>query len=162
MAVVKGQNLRVFIGGKSIAAALECSLSLQMNVNQISTKDDEGSWVKNHVVSLAWSVRANGVVTDETGRNDVPSLLDRIGQTVRVQLALAGGTQNSEISNAIVAGDAIISDVQITSENRKRGLFDITLTGKKNMLFDLRMLITSDGHCLRTSDGHILFAPHEA
>ena len=92
----------------------------------------------------------------------MPSLLDRIGQTVRVQLALSSGTQNSEISEAIVAGDAIISDVQITAENRKRGLFDITLTGKKNMLFDLRMLITSDGHCLRTSDGHILFAPHEA
>ena len=162
MATIKGQNLRVFIGDQPIAAALSCELSVQLNVQQYSTKDDDGNFTKYYAASLQWSVRANGVVSNDEGRNDAPSLLDRRGQTVRVQLATANGTKNSEFQESILAGDAILSDISITAENRRRGLFDITLTGKKNMLFDLRMLLSSQEHSLRTADGHILFAPHAA
>ena len=64
MATVKGQNLRIFVDGRAIGAALECQLQLQLNVTPYSTKDDEGAWTKNRVVSLQWSVTANAVVTD--------------------------------------------------------------------------------------------------
>lgn len=35
----KGKNLMLFIGGKSIAGATTCSLSLQMNTSEITNKD---------------------------------------------------------------------------------------------------------------------------
>lgn len=161
MATIKGQNLRIFIGGKPIAAALQCSLSVQSGVAQISSKDDVNSFAQHTVVSLAWSLKANGVVSIDANRNDTASLLDRMGQTVSVELALASGDKNSTEGDIILSGDAIITDVQITAENRRRGLFDLTLTGKKNMLFPLRVLRSSQQHVLRTSNGKVLVAQHE-
>lgn len=164
MATVKGQNLRIFLGNgepTAIAAALTCTLKIQMNVQERSTKDDEGGWVKNHVASLAWNVKVNGAVTLDPDRNDPASLMSRIGQQVYVKLALASGEQNSDMGAMLVAGYAILSDVQITAENRKRGTYDVTLTGCKNLINEIRRLKTSDGHYLKTTDGHILAAPHQ-
>ena len=163
MATVKGQNLRIFVDGRAIGAALECQLQLQLNVTPYSTKDDEGAWAKNRVVSLQWSVTANAVLTDidYVEAIGVSDLADLIGQTVQVQLNTTNGEMNRESTGQLLAGDAIISDVQYTAQNRQRTTCQITLTGKKNALIDLREIITADGHNIRTADGHIVFAAHE-
>ena len=163
MATVKGQNLRIFVDGRAIGAALECQLQLQLNVTPYSTKDDEGAWTKNRVVSLQWSVTANAVVTDidYVEALGISELADLIGQTVQVQLNTTNGEMNRESTGQLLAGDAIISDIQYTAQNRQRTTCQVTLTGKKNALIDLREIITADGHNIRTADGHIVFAAHE-
>ena len=167
MAVVKGQNLRIFLGNggsKPLAAALSCDLNIQLNVQAYPTKDDEGAWTKNVAVSLAWSVKAQSAIqdTEDTGAINAPALLDLVGQIVHVQLCTASGVMNREADDLpMVAGDAILSDVQITAQNRQRTTYDVTLTGCKNMLFDLREIITADDNNIRTADGHIVVAAHE-
>ena len=163
MATIKGQNLRVFVGSRAIIAALDCQLQLQLNVTQYSTKDDEGGWTKNEAVSLQWSVTANAAVTDEQELDaiGVAEIADLIGQTAQVQLATASGDKNRERGVQMMAGEAIVSDVQYTAQNRQRTTCQVTLTGKKNALIDLREIITADGHNIRTADGHIVFAAHE-
>jgi hypothetical protein len=163
MATVKGQNLRIFVDGKAIGAALDCQLQLQLNVTPYSTKDDEGAWTKNRVVSLQWSVTANAVLTDAyyIKAIGVSDLADLIGQTVQVQLNTTNGDKNRESTGQLLAGEAIVSDVQYTAQNRQRTTCQVTLTGKKNALIDLREIITADGHNIRTADGHIVFAAHE-
>ena len=165
MATVKGQNLRIFMGNGSgsltaIAAAQQCDLSVRLGVKSISTKDDTGDFATMIALRLSWEVRANGVVTADPTRNDPSTLMDRIGQTVHVQLALASGEKNSEMGDILLAGDAIISDVQITAPNDEESTYQVTLTGKKNMLTDIRALVTSNPHYLVTSDGHVLTAEH--
>ena len=165
MATVKGQNLRIFLGNGSsapIAAALTCSLQIQMNVQDRSTKDDEGAWARNQVASLAWNVKVNAAVTVDADRNDPASLMNRIGQMVYVKLSLASGEKNSDEGDMMVAGYAIISDVQVTAQNRQRGTCDVTLTGCKNLINEIRLIATADGHYIRTADGHLVAAPHEA
>ena len=163
MATVKGQNLRIFVDGRAIGAALECQLQLQLNVTPYSTKDDEGAWTKNRVVSLQWSVTANAVVTDidYVEALGISELADLIGQTVQVQLNTTNGEMNRESTGQLLAGDAIVSDIQYTAQNRQRTTCQVTLTGKKNALIDLREIITADGHNIRTADDHIVFAAHE-
>ena len=163
MATVKGQNLRIFVDGRAIGAALECQLQLQLNVTPYSTKDDEGAWTKNRVVSLQWSVTANAVVTDidYVEALGISDLADLIGQTVQVQLNTTNGEMNRESTGQLLAGDAIVSDIQYTAQNRQRTTCQVTLTGKKNALIDLREIITADGHNIRTADDHIVFAAHE-
>lgn len=164
MATVKGQNLRVFIGSRAIAAALDCQLQLQLNVTPYSTKDDEGAFTKNRVVSLQWSVTANAAVTDDAELDaiGVADLADMIGQSVQVQLNTTNGEKNREELQQLLAGEAILSDVQYTAQNRQRSTCQITLTGKKNMLIDLRYIITANEHYIRTADGHIVMAAHES
>ena len=161
MATIKGQNLRVFLNNVVIAAAQQCQLSVRLAVKQISTKDDTDDFAKNIALKLSWSVSANGVVTVDPDRNDTASLLNRIGQTVRVELATASGDQNSDMGEQLLAGDAIISDVQIQANNEEESTYTVQLTGKKNMLTDIRLLVTSDNHNVRTSDGNLVAAAHE-
>lgn len=163
MATVKGQNLRIFVDGKAVGAALDCQLQLQLNVTPYSTKDDEGAWAKNRVVSLQWSITANAVVTDidYVEAIGVSELADLIGQTVQVQLNTTNGEMNRESTGQLLAGDAIISDVQYTAQNRQRTTCQVILTGKKNALIDIRALMSADGHYLVSSNGSKLFAAHE-
>ena len=148
-----------------MGAALSCDLNIQLNVQAYPTKDDEGAWANNVAVSLAWSVKAQAVVTDidyveAVGASD---LMDLVGQVVYVQLCTTSGDMNREAEGLpMVAGDAILSDVQITAQNRQRTTYDVTLTGCKNMLFDLREIITADGNNIRTADGNIVLAAHES
>lgn len=166
MATVKGQNLRIFMDNgngqlSAIAAAQECNLSVRLGVKQISTKDDTDDFATNTVLRLSWGVTAKGVVTTDPDRNDPSTLMDRIGQTVHIQLATASGEQNSDMGEIMLAGDAIIQDVQINATNDEESTYTVQLTGKRNMLTDIRALVTSDNHYLVTSDGHILTAEHE-
>lgn len=161
MATIKGQNLRIFLNNVVIAAAHQCQLSVNLDVKQISTKDDTDDFASNIALKLSWSVSANGVVTNDPDRNDVASLMDRIGQTVRVELATASGNQNSDMGEQLLAGDAIISDVQVQANNEEESTYSVQLTGKKNMLTDIRLIVTSDDHYVRTSDGNLVAAAHE-
>ena len=161
MATIKGQNLRLFIDNVVIAAAQQCQLSVRLDVKQVSTKDDTDDFAENIALKLSWSVSANGVVTIDPDRNDPTTLMDRIGQTVRVELATASGDKNSEMGDQLLAGDAIISDVQIQATNGEESTYTVQLTGKKNMLTDIRLLLTSDIHYIRTSGGNLLAAAHE-
>ena len=163
MATVKGQNLRVFVGELPIAAALECDLSVQLNTKTFSTKDDEGDFDQLMTVSLAWSIKAQAVVTDidyvqAVGANDIMGL---IGEQVNVQLNTTSGDQNRTADETLLAGQAILSDVQITAQKRQRTVYDVTLTGVKDMLIDLRTIITADGHSIVTADGNTVIAPHD-
>lgn len=161
MATIKGQNLRVFLNNVVIAAAQQCQLNVKLDVKQISTKDDTDDFAKNIALKLSWSVSANGVVTVDPDRNDPSTLMDRIGQTVRVELATASGDMNSDIGDQLLAGDAIISDVQIQATNEEESTYTVQLTGKKNMLTDIRLLVTADDHYIRTADGNLVAAEHE-
>lgn len=156
MATVKGQNLRVFIGGKVVAAAQQCDMSLRLNVKTSSTKDDTDDWGEATVVNLSWEVRTQGLVTIDPDRNDPTTLMDRIGQTVFVELAAANGNQNSEQGDLLLAGNAVISDVQITASNQDESTYSVTLTGKKNMLYKFSVLCSNEPHMLITSDNHRL------
>ena len=67
MATVKGENLRIFINDVVIAASKQCDLSVRLDVQESSTKDDTGDWASQMVVRLGWELRANGVVTVDPG-----------------------------------------------------------------------------------------------
>lgn len=164
MATIKGQNLRLFVGSRAIAAALECQLQVKLNLTSYSTKDDEGGFTKHSVASVQWSATATAVVTDDTelAAIGMAELADMIGQSVQMQMHTTGGEQNREELQQLLAGEAILSDVQCTAQNRQRSTYQITLTGKKNMLIDLRYIITADGHYIRTADNHIVVAAHQS
>ena len=164
MATIKGQNLRLFVGSRAIAAALECQLQVKLNLTSYSTKDDEGGFTKHSVASVQWSATATAVVTDDTelAAIGMAELADMIGQSVQMQMHTTGGEQNREELQQLLAGEAILSDVQCTAQNRQRSTYQITLTGKKNMLIDLRYIITADGHYSRTADNHSVAAAHQS
>lgn len=145
----------------AIAAAQQCQLNIRLEVKQTSTKDDTDDFARHIALKLSWSMSANGVVTIDPDRNDPASLINRVGQTVRVEMSTAGGDMNSDAVEQLLVGDAILSDVQIEATNEEESTYSIQLTGKKNALTDIRALMSSDGHYLVSANGSKLFAAHE-
>lgn len=154
--VIKGQNLRIFLDNRVLAMALSCDVNIQSVLKNISNKDSVGGWTENKVTALNWNVNAQVVVCDDNDYGvTVDELKDMVGTAVQIDFATAGGTHNADKGDTIVSGWAILSDVNITAEKRKRSLCDIQLTGKGRLIIPL-ILADVNGVVLRTSDGYCL------
>lgn len=66
MATVKGQNLRVFVGNKVVAASTNLTLHVAMQTESISTKDTDSDWEEVLPVGLNWDVQVDALVTNGT------------------------------------------------------------------------------------------------
>lgn len=62
MSTVKGQNLRLTIGGLCVAAARSCTVHIQMTAQDSSTKDTEGDWQEQSVVNMAWDATVESLL----------------------------------------------------------------------------------------------------
>lgn len=156
MGAIKGQNLRLFVNQVAIAAAKTCEVHVRLDVQDSSTKDDTGDWAHNTVVRLSWDCRVSGLVTVDPDRNDAASLADRIGQEVEVQFAVAGGQQNSEREDILMSGLAIISDVQLTAQNKEDSVYTVALTGQADLLSPLGVMVTSNLYRMVTSNNKVM------
>ena len=63
MANIKGQNLRLFIGNKCVAAATSCGLHINANIQEKSTKDSD-EWTENECLGVSWDAQVDALVTE--------------------------------------------------------------------------------------------------
>ena len=66
--VKKGQNLRVIIAGKCVAAAQSCNIQMQLQLEETTSKDSTNDWAEYSPVGHNWSGSVDALVTD--GRYD--------------------------------------------------------------------------------------------
>mgnify|MGYP004683325005 CR=1 FL=1 len=137
--VIKGQNLRVFVGGKCVALATSCQLQVSANLEDTSTKDSTGSWDEQEIVSKSWSMSVDALYnaggTDATGLN-AQEMLDLLlaGNRVEVRFCVTGGAQNRESLTATSTmaeyeGSAWINDLSVTAANKSNASYSASLTG---------------------------------
>lgn len=62
MATIKGQNLRIIINGKCVAASTSCTLHIATEVQDASTKDTTAGWQENIVVGNSWDASVDSLV----------------------------------------------------------------------------------------------------
>lgn len=127
---MKGENLRVFVGTKAIAKATSCSVSLQAQTDNSTTKDDVDLWDLIEVTGKNWSITAECEfeTTDATGYT-VSDVMAAFGTQVAVKFAPASGTKNRTAGAAILSGNAVITSLDITSTNRQKVTASVTFTG---------------------------------
>jgi len=56
---IKGQNFRLLKGGIAFPEATNCSITLNGNTEDTSTKDTEGLYGQNTVVSTSWTAQVD-------------------------------------------------------------------------------------------------------
>lgn len=145
--------MRIFLNGHVLAAALNCSVSLQNVMKDVSNKDSVGGWAVNRVFSQNWSVQGECVISESVEYGEVLSdVKNLVGTKVQVDFSVAGGEHNAEMGDILVTGNAIVSDINITAQNRQRGTYQITLTGSGRV--DVPVLLADNaGVVLCDSDG---------
>ena len=62
--VKKGQNLRVIIAGKCVAAAQSCNIQMQLQLEETTSKDSTNDWAEYSPVGHNWSGSVDALVTD--------------------------------------------------------------------------------------------------
>ena len=136
MGTIKGQNLRVMVGGKCIAMSTSAQFHISAELQDSSTKDSSGDWQEQEVVGLSWDASCDALVTlTDNGSNgelatDLMSVM--INKTpVTLTFDQTAGTNNRTGQNATIkrSGSAYISDIQITAQNRQNSTFTVQFQG---------------------------------
>lgn len=136
MATIKGQNLRVMVGGKCIAMATSCQFHIAAETQDSSTKDSTGDWQENEVVGLSWDAQTDSLVTlVDNGVNGElsQSLLSLIINKTKVTLTFdeTAGTNNRTGQNSAIkrSGDAYLTDYSLTAPNRQNSTLTCRFVG---------------------------------
>ena len=136
MATIKGQNLRVMVGGKCIAMATSCQFHIGTSLEDASTKDSTGDWQEQEVTGLNWDASTDSLVTlTDNGQNgelptDLMSLI--INKTlVTLTFDQTAGTNNRTGQNATIkrSGSAYLTDYSLTAPNRQNSTLSCKFTG---------------------------------
>lgn len=136
MSAIKGQNLRIMVGGKCIAMATSCTFHIATQMEDSSTKDSTGDWQEKEVMSLSWDAQTESLVvlTDNGSNGEIPAdlLSLMINKTpVTVTFDQTSGANNRVAQNSPIkkSGQAWISDINLTAANRQNSTCSVTLTG---------------------------------
>ena len=136
MATIKGQNLRVMVGGKCIAMATSCTFHISAQVESASTKDDANDFEVNEVTGLSWDASTDSLVTltDNGVNGELPTdLLSLIINKTLVTLTFdqTAGTNNRTGQNSAIkrSGTAYLTDYSLSAQNRQNSTLSCQFTG---------------------------------
>lgn len=136
MGTIKGQNLRVMVGGKCVAMATSCQIHIGTQLEDSSTKDSTGDWQEQEVTGLNWDATTDSLVTlEDNGTNgelpqDLMSLI--INKTlVTLTFDQTAGTNNRVGQNSVIkrSGSAYLTDYNLTAPNRQNSTLNCKFTG---------------------------------
>ena len=136
MATIKGQNLRVMVGGKCIAMATSCTFHISAQVEDSSTKDDANDFANNEVTGLSWDAKTESLVTltDNGVNGELPTdLLSLIINKTKVTLTFdqTAGANNRTGQNSAIkrSGEAFLTDYSLSAQNRQNSTLSCQFTG---------------------------------
>lgn len=131
--ILKGQNFRIYDYSsqgqyKVIAQSASCTATLTGNAEDASHKDIVGNATMNSIVSKGWQVQVESLNV-----LDMASLLNKIKNREKFQIEFdeASTTDNQTELKAAFArrGDAYISDITFSFNNRENSTKSITFMG---------------------------------
>lgn len=135
MGVIKGQNLRITIGGKFVAFSTSCTVHISLNLEESSTKDSTNNSTEQTPTGISWDVSCDALFSvdaDTTGQNGVDALdLVLAQQKVQVQFEPTQGEKNRVpvVGGVVYSGSAWVNDCSVTAANRTNTSYSIQLTG---------------------------------
>lgn len=135
MGAIKGQNLRITVGGKYVAFATSCTVHASLNLESSSTKDNTNNYESNEATGITWDLSCDALYSvdaDTTGVNGINALdLVLAQQKVQVTFEQTAGEKNRvQVSGSVqYAGYAWVNDISINAANRANTTYTIQLTG---------------------------------
>ena len=136
MGTIKGQNLRVMVGGKCIAMATSCQFHISAQMEDASTKDSTGDWQEQEVTGLSWDASTDSLVTlaDNGTNGELPAdLMSLILNKTKVTLTFdqTAGTNNRTGQNSTIkrSGEAYLNDYALTAPNRQNSTLTCKFVG---------------------------------
>ena len=135
MGVIKGQNLRLLIGGKCVAFSTSCTVHASLNLEDSSSKDSTNNFTEQTPTGIGWDMSCDALYSvdaDATGVNGVAALdMVLAQQKVLVQFEQTQGEKNRVPVTGSVAysGYAWVNDISVNAGNKQNTSYTIQLAG---------------------------------
>lgn len=138
MGIIKGQNLRVMVGGYCIASATSCTFHIASNTEDSSTKDSVSGFQEIEVTGFSWDAQTESLVVSADPANasgKIPTdLLTTMLAGTLVQLKFSTTTEGTNYNRTATTtlaytGSAYITDISINAANRQNSTLSCTFTG---------------------------------
>lgn len=135
MAVIKGQNLRIFIEDMCVAASTNSSINITLDVEPSSTKDSsEDEWLEHEPVGHNWNASVDAMVIDApSGAKRLADLIAYLKSGAKVDVEFdtttPGTNQNRTASTQIMKGQAYVQDISIAAQNKEITTYKCQLIG---------------------------------
>ena len=140
----KGQFVRLYLSSDNsaaptsvIAAAKQLSLHVSLSLEDSTTKDTTGDYVIQEPVALNYDisttalVRSGESITSSVGAKglaDIETIYEN-STPVKWKIANASGANNRTASATIASGSCIVSQLQLSGQNKQNATYQATLTG---------------------------------
>lgn len=128
---MKGQNLRIRLGGNCVAFSTSCTYHLSATLEDASTKDDTGGFQKQEVTGMAGDISCDALYSTDADQSAVngEQALDMVlaGQEVQVEFSATTGEQNRTATGTKYTCNAIVNDISINAPNRQNVTYTIQM-----------------------------------
>lgn len=138
---MKGQNLRLFVNGKVVAAATSCTCHIAMTVEDASTKDTTGGAPQQEVTGYTYDISSDSLFTvdvDKDGNNTFDLLkVMMAGKAVPFTFESTSGEKNrAKGTGNVVSGSVVINDASFQAQNRQNATATFQAQGTGPLLLD--------------------------
>lgn len=128
--IYKGKNVRLSYNGKALYHAMSCKLSISTKLEEIATKDTDGTL--SIPSNYAWNISAESLVANK------PTASTQIDFMDIVSLQLAGTEIDIEFTdgatgNFILTGKVFVESSDITAENGNSLTGSFSFKGNGNL-----------------------------
>lgn len=119
MPKVKGQNFRFLENGSAIPEETSVSITLSGNTEAVNTKDSEGMYKQEDVISTSFSINVD-TFQAEVAQIKAIARQFNAAQPIAVGWDMTGGAQNRIPQNAPFkrSGNALLNDIEFTFNDR--------------------------------------------
>ena len=145
MAVIKGSDMMLFVGGKSIAYATNHTLNISADTKETSSKDSGGKWQTSEVGVLSWTCSTENLCSDDGAGLDLDELIGMMiaRKPITGVFALEGNSTDYYDGKLDAAptdgwtakagkgytGQMIITNVDLNAPNGDNATFKVDFTG---------------------------------
>lgn len=145
MAVIKGSDMMLFVGGKSVAYATGHTLNISADTKETSSKDSGGKWQTSEVGVLSWTCNTENLCGDDGEGIGYEELVDMMiaRKPITGVFALEGNSTDyyegkldkvptdgwKPKANNGYTGEMIITSIDINAPNGDNATFKVDFTG---------------------------------
>lgn len=145
MSVIKGGDMMLFVGGKSIAFATNHTLSISADTKETSSKDSGGLWQTSEVGVLSWTCKSENLFGNDVEGIGYMELFDMFkARTPITGIFALEGNSTDYADNKLGAvpadgwtpktgdgltGQMIITNLELNAPNGDNATFSVDFTG---------------------------------
>lgn len=145
MSVIKGSDMMLFVGGKSIAYATNHTLNISADTKETSSKDSGGKWQTSEVGVLSWSCSTENLCGDSEAGIGYNQLIDYMvaRKPITAVFAMEGNSTDYDEhkldavpstgwtakSGNGYTGQVIITNIDVNAPNGENATFKVDFTG---------------------------------